>query len=157
MADSRCSRPATRYVRYERGTEVVVSWLVQTAGKVQRRCGVELSIGSPQNLPIQQLLDFAEAICDARPKVVVPAGIIAVAEDVISGRKDCADYHAGLEKRRPELERSKQNASHRHFIKILEDITGMLKGLVASEPVLEGVSKETPGRPVNIYEYLELF
>ena len=148
------------YLCYKRGTEKLLDWIVDTAQRISRKRGLQPHDAGSEKLQATHLLQLAAVICDERPPVNVPYEILFIAEDVIAGRKACAEYYSGLEETAPDDERERQNSAHRHFIKILEDITTKLKCLTDMSPpqkaqnVTTSKKAENELASINIYECL---
>lgn len=128
MSDIASPPLVTRYLRYKRGTQKVVTWLLRAARYVQKSEGVEMYRGTESKIPPRQLLDFAKLVSAAKTPIIVPPGVLILAEDVIEGRKQCAEYYTRMEETdKAGRNTSHQSGTHRHLIAILEEVTSLLK------------------------------
>lgn len=105
----------SRYLRYKRGTDRIVAWLVETAPHVQKRGGRTLIIDASIRIPTHRLTEFAGIVCKADPRVGIPLEILVITQDVINGRAAAAAFFTQLEESKsntPSARLTRQNASH---------------------------------------------
>lgn len=129
-----------RYKLYKAGTSKVVNWLANAASRCCDIKTVVQSLGSSASvtkhkrpasrndvvISTKELLKLAEAIVHAKSPQPIPADIIHVAKDVITGREQCAAWYAG-QVIAGDSSIAKENSSHRFFIEVLRRIVTLLE------------------------------
>ncbi|KAM3424700.1 hypothetical protein BST61_g6687 [Cercospora zeina] len=156
---------ADHYTRYKLGTAKIIGWLTQQAQRIAERDGDTANLSGP--FTTKTLLRLAKSVKLAKPGITVPLSILLVTEDVIRGRKCCADFFAQLEVKSGEGKFKSTNSSHRYFISVLEEVRDCLKTLEIERPAAKvsassggGSSKSTGKVPAsgkkNIFETLGL-
>ncbi|KAK4959975.1 hypothetical protein LTR10_002864 [Elasticomyces elasticus] len=122
-----------RYKLYKAGTQKLAQWLGRTADGI---CDVRSITGNKKKssksfggttvkIRTRHFVVLAGAIAGASSPVAVPAYVLKLTEDVIEGRRYCANWYAA----QPSKEGSdvnEQNNRHAHFITVLEEVLSLL-------------------------------
>jgi len=170
------------YRTYKKGTGNFVQWLAETARatgtvnnvfkdghheavqptggrlkgaarKEAKKAGLTQNATATCQIPAKSFLTLATAIA-GDTHASVPRSVFTTLRAVIQGRKDCAAWHA-MTSDREDIAAKANNASHGHFIKLLEDVFAILK---AKQPRAEHQSsktfKEDPVHSANMYDPL---
>lgn len=146
-----------RYRRYKAGTAKIVNYLVSTA----QQCGNIATIlpslkaakkasksakRDPSSVTASEtavqvntvdLVKLAEIV--SKSKLDVPLEIYVV-KDVIAGRRTCADWYKAISKD-DDPDRSTQDQSHMHFIRVLENIHDLLEAALKAQKAPKRRSK----------------
>ena len=110
------------YRTYKAGTKRLTTWLVQAA----KLCGVDSTsfATAKYEIPLGKFVELAKAITESKdPKIKVPHEIIIIARTVIALRKETG---AILAKLTGSSTKHASQASHRHFITVLETVLRIL-------------------------------
>ena len=142
------------YKRYKEDTNRIATWLVETAqkhghhiqgqpsassrlkGKARRqareaaKASWGTGTGTRITITAREFTDLAESIANLKPPVKVPRFILSLICSAISLRKHCAKWFQKTEAN-PEL--ANDNASHSHFIRVLERVLEILEPNLASQ------------------------
>ena len=142
------------YKRYKEDTNRIAAWLVETAqqhghhiqgqpstpgrlkgkARTQAREEAKTSWGTGTTIRIivtvKEFTDLAESIANLKPSVKVPQFILSLIRSAISLRKHCATW---FQKSDASEELEKENASHSHFIRVLERVLHILEPNLASQ------------------------
>ena len=159
-----------RYRRYKVGTSKVTGWLKSAAKRcagvgeaLANLCIADDDASSSEKLSTKDLIELANTIAtSSQPKVEIPLEILVITEDVITGRRACAEWYAGTENQAINEETHDSNQRHRKFIEVLEQVLHVLK-----EKYEQRLPKSFKKKPEkldqlkaelfdNIYQYLEL-
>ncbi|KAK4498022.1 hypothetical protein PRZ48_010678 [Zasmidium cellare] len=121
-----------RYVRYKAGTKQVVQWLATTAShlcditahldclKFDFSKPVSVAARSQVQVKTKELLELTSIIVTTEPPISIPLEILVVLEDVINLRQASANWYA------TQSVSHTGNDGHTFFIKILQEIHGLL-------------------------------
>jgi hypothetical protein len=110
------------YQAYKTGTQRLTTWLVQAA----KLCEVAITPSTTHGyqIPLGQFLHLAQTITESKkPKIAVPQEIVATIKNVIALRTEAGVTLAKLTGR-PSNEAS--DASHQHFVSVLEQVLEVL-------------------------------
>ena len=176
------------YKRYKEDTNRIATWLVETAQKhgrhtqgqpssssrlkgkarTQAREAAKASGGTGTTTRItitaREFIDNAEWIANLKPPVKVPQFILSLICSAISLRTHCATW---FQKTEANEDLENDNASHSHFIRVLERVLQILEPNYASQStsfaqermhsrkVDTGVESEMD-RLTNIYDVLSI-
>lgn len=177
MDDDRGGTIVSSYKRYKAGTKQVINWLANTAAQY---CDLRdvldcARTGSALHTTIRvkthELLTLAKVIAAAKQSTV-PAGILEVLQDVISGRQSCAGWYAS-QTTEDDSEMVDRNETHLHFVSILQTVLGYLSGLkvtlgseIEQAKTTKGKNKrkkKNAGEPTsqhndlrNLFQYLDV-
>ncbi|KAI4917742.1 hypothetical protein J4E85_009834 [Alternaria conjuncta] len=171
------------YCTYKKGTGNFVQWLAETARatgtvnnvfkdghheavqptggrlkgaarKEAKKAGLTQNATATCQIPAKSFLTLATAIA-GDTHASVPRSVFTTLRAVIQGRKDCAVWYA-MTSDREDIAAKANNASHSHFIKLLEDVFEILK---AKQPRAEHQSPKTtkldPVPSTNMYSLLQ--
>ncbi|CAN9098938.1 unnamed protein product [Alternaria alternata] len=171
------------YRKYKKGTNNFVQWLAETAratgtvndvfkdsrqdvvpptgGRLKGAARKEAKkAGRTQNatatcqITTKSFLTLATAIA-ADKRTSVPPEVFTTLRAVIRGRKDCAVWYSMISDQVDDAAKE-SNAGHRHFIKLLEDVLGIIKPKlpqIQRQPLK--AAKTAPLHTNNAYEHLE--
>ncbi|KAK4890206.1 hypothetical protein LTR27_011088 [Elasticomyces elasticus] len=123
-----------RHKLYKAGTERLAQYLARTANAfcdVQSLTGGGTEVTSNHQRTVKistrDFLALARTIAGAAPAVVVPAYILRLTENVIAGRRYCAEWYSSQPSSK---EMDEQNNRHAHFIEILQEVFGLLSSCI---------------------------
>jgi hypothetical protein len=171
------------YRTYKKGTGNFVQWLAETARttgtvnkifkddyreaapptrgrlkgaarKEAKKAGLTQDAIATCQIPAKSFLTLATAIA-SDPRTSVPRTVFATLRAVIRGRKDCAVWYA-MTSDCEDSAAKESNASHKHFIELLENVFEILKvkqPRAGHQPPT--TTKEGPVYGANMYELLE--
>lgn len=141
-----------RYRLYKTGTKRLIDWLANSAShccdiktiiksladgqdpRAAKKAGKQVDL--KLEIRTQELLRLAQAIVASQTPVDVPRDIIEIAEDVIAGREECAEWYAAQAlEGGGDLEQ--ENASHQYFITVLQRVLKLLNQTRAKRPTTE--------------------
>ncbi|KAI4943438.1 hypothetical protein J4E91_009347 [Alternaria rosae] len=124
------------------------------AGKEANKAELSQITTTTYQIPAKSFLTLATAIArDAR--AYVPHSVFTILRAVIRGRKDCAVWYAMTSDREDDAAKG-NNASHKHFIKVLEDVWEIIKvKRPRSKHQPPKAAKQGPVPTANMYELLE--
>ena len=100
-----------------------------------------------RNSRTQELVDLAKAIGKADPPVGIPASILEVIKDVITGRTVCAEWYDS-QPHRDDLAR--QNEGHVYFISILKHVQDLLTSVAHSPTAPETAAKKQKAKKKRV-------
>ncbi len=166
------------YKRYKTGTQKFTSWLVEavrrcgenivdvpnSTSKSRKKKGAESSAKgslpageSKYTIPIRDFTKLAEIVVNSKnPRILVPSNILGLLAEVISLRKE---FSAWMSHVASHDHLRAQNDSHRHFIKILNQVKTILHQKEDPVPTTANEDKKEnlPGNKLaNIFEVLTL-
>lgn len=110
------------YRTYKAGTKRLTTWLVQAA----KLCGVDLTASATDKyqIPLGKFVDLAKTITESEnPRIKVPQEIVIIVKTVIALRKEASAIYAKLTGKST---KHASQATHRHFISILEQVLDIL-------------------------------
>ena len=109
-------------------------WLVTSATACRRSATAKTKDGF---VSTKDLLQYTQLIVSWKPPIEVLGSVVELVEDVIIGRKDCADFYAAQDA---------ADAGHEAFISALEEILGKLKEARSRQKKEKGAARKVADR-----------
>lgn len=166
------------YQRYKSGTAKAINWLYATA----IRCGYQpINADVPQpkvkakkggkkgrkqnsahkglqqsehNIDPWEIPVIAEVVAQSNPTTQIPTWLPVILEQVVSGRKEAADWYT-LHPNGPSAR--EDDRKHRHFILILEQTVQILRPLFPSKPKATGAEDVIEDQETRFDEMVNQF
>ena len=151
MAETGSKAPrASHYEAYKGDTNCIASWLAITA----RACGYSSDAESAYVIARKDFITLAAHVAaSTKPRIDVPVSILKLLKRAITLRK----RHAAWFTRGPSEKDPKSNATHEHFVGVLEEVFNLLKHRCsAPAPADPADAPAEDGQFTNLFANLDM-